>query len=402
VNQILSRLKLKNLAEISVSPVVLMVMIWAWQFSAHVFFETGLNKPSILVWAIVFVGIVAFVFGAILAYVSLPRKTVFQSTYSSWIAAGPFLIKISLPLAVFSAGALILRIDDQGFGLFLNIKVALLEESVSGNKSNLYFAYAIIFNALCVLYYCNTINFMAHKRTLWIVALTAILCLFSGSRGLLIMFLIAMFPAYIFHGKDQGPKILTLPIFMVALTLAFFFLYPIFFQSYEFGSDGSESLLDYMYTYLFSGISAFSYFVDNGTPSYDCILLIPRVITFIIDFIFSTNFYGQCPALFAEVDGPLTANVYSIFFQPMHDFGLLGVVFYLFTIGYVSMLAYLRGFFYGSVSWRFMYGIFFYSIFMSFFEDQFARGFIYYFFAMSVLSFVWIINVLDRRCQSHN
>ena len=395
MNATYRRANLKRIVEIVVSPTVFLATIWVLQFFAYTFFDTGVDAPSMTTWTVVFAGIVAFSAGAGIATVLQPRKTVLEEMDISLSRSGAILIKISIPFAIVSAAILVYRTNDQGLGLLSTLKADLLEESSSGNKSSVFFVYVIILNALCVLYYCNTVNFMNRKSTMLLVALTAILCLFSGSRALLIFFIVALFPALIFHQKKITLKATAMIILAAAVAFAFFFAYPILFQSFDVGSDGGTSLKNYLSVYLFSGIGAFGHFINTGEPSYQCMLTIPRPFMWLTDFIISSNLHEACPVSFHEVDIPLNTNVYSIFFTPMHDFGFGGVAAYLFILGLIVNFTYLRGFFSNRVAWRFIYCIFFFSIFMSFFEDQFARGFIYYFFATVVLAFTWLIRKLS-------
>ncbi|WP_211472313.1 O-antigen polymerase [Collimonas humicola] len=385
----------RKIIKLAISPFIFLTGIWGVQLSAYMFFNIGIDMPSAEAWAIVFSGCVAFAIGALMSYSILFKKksTLDQSVSLSQSALK--LVKLSGFMAVASVIILVYQTDAQGFEIFSVLKENLLQESTSGNKSGIYLVYLIVFNALCVLYYCSTIEVIFRKKTIILLIFTSVLCLFSGSRGLLILFVVALIPLMVFQHRKLTVKALILVLISVILTFSFFFLYPILFQSADFSSNG-EVFRNYLSVYLFSGIGAFSHFVDTGGPAYNCILTIPRPFLSAVDLIFSTNLIAACPTYFQETYIPLTTNVYSIFFPAMHDFGILGVVVYLFILGCIVNFAYLRGFHFNSKRWRFIYCLCFYSIFMSFFEDQFVKGFMYYFFAIVVLVFARGIEIIGK------
>jgi oligosaccharide repeat unit polymerase len=176
-------------------------------------------------------------------------------------------------------------------------------------------------------------------------------------------------------------------------------LYPIVFQALAL-SDARELLFNYAAVYFFSGISAFDDFLKTGTPIYECILSVPKPLNELLQL---TGAMGpmSCPSIFEDKYVPLATNVYTVFFQAYHDFGLVGVALYCVVVGSVSTLFYVRGYIQGSYLWRFGYCILFFSTAFSFFEDQYSRGAIYYFFALVVIvlniSLSFVARAIEKR-----
>ena len=385
-----------SVVQFFVSPPLAIAIIWIWQLFSYLAIDISLYQPLLLTWGVVFVGVLAFLVGVNIAYSLSKGGVVLEKNYVARQQAAEVLVIISLLAAIFSAGALTYLTEDRGFSLLLNIKLNLLEESASGNKETIYFAYMLIFNAICVLYYCSLVDYISSKKAQLLIVLTGVLCLFNGSRGLLVVFVVALLPSLVFHATNHDRKVLLLPLFFAISFVGFFFIYPSIFQGYEFQEGASDNFGGYLVVYLYSGISAFSHYLQYGSPSYDCFLMLPRPLAVGLDAIFSTGLSSSCPVLFDEIYVPYPTNVYSLFFLPMHDFGLLGVTAYLLLLGFVSGHAFVQGFLRNSVSWRFIYGILFYSILMSFFEDQFLKGFIYYFFAALVLVYFYIYKLITK------
>ena len=380
----MSKIDFKYLAHVVVSPVVFLIAIWVWQFLAHTFWNTGLDAPSADTWGTIIVGISGFAFGALIAYAlqrGLPPVPRFAPLHPDSVS---LLVRLSIPFAIIAAAILVFRAHAPVFEVFSAIKANLLKESAGGDKTNVLLVYVIIANIFCVIYYFNVAIDLNRWRSVLLIVVAAIISLFSGSRALLILFIVALIPALVFRIKSFSVKGVVLSVLGFAAFIAFFSLYPVLFQSADFGSD-DNALRGYLSVYFFSGVSAFSEFLHTGHPSYNCLLVIPRPLIWVANLFYSGNGYVDCPTFFDESHVPLTTNVYTIFYPPMHDFGVVGVFLYLAVVGFMANFAYLRGFISGDSGWRFIYCIFFFSIFMSFFEDQIGRGALYYAIAIFVL-----------------
>lgn len=374
-----------------VSPVVAFGIVWIIQSVAYFTLPINLPHPDTITWGIVVTGFLSLLTGA-LAF-GVPNQLVMQSSTIanvnstrsdrvSWM-----LLYTSIISSAIAALFLIATIERNEIGLLHSLKENILAESVAGNKLTTYFIYLFVYQNLLTLYYFNCNGFQKNKRTVLVFIAAILSALMSGSRGLLIFFLIALIPCIIckkheinFNGKVLGK--------LFAIIVIFFFVYPFVFQGMSVeGEDDWLSLRDYISVYLFSGIAAFNDYLQTNDPNYDCLLLAPRPALRILDALWQTNLASSCPASYEEKLLPLQTNVYSVFFAPYHDFGLAGVIFYLFVIGFVSQMAFTKGCLQNNNTWRFFYGILFYSIIFSFFDDQFARGAIYYSIGFTAIIF---------------
>lgn len=380
-----------------ISPVVVFGTVWMIQAVAHLLLPMNLTAPNIRTWGIVTVGFISLIGGSI-AF-KLTNKIVKQGNYVKINKAKKInavslpLVYISILCSILSAVYLYTNIEVNEIGFLHALKVNVLEESSERNKLNTYFVYFFIYQILLTIYYFNCNGFERNKKTAIIFTAGILAGLMSGSRALLVFYLVAIIPCIVSkkHKINFNSKLLTK--FTIILIL-FFFLYPFIFH--DMSIESSESWLDfinYISVYLFSGIAAFNSYVQQGLPHYDCILTVPGPLINTLDILWKTNLSISCPKIYDDILLPLPTNVYSIFFAPYHDFGLLGVFLYLFVIGFFSQMSFAKGCLQDNNTWRFLYCILFYSLTFSFFEDQFARGIIYYIFGFAVVAsnriFIW-------------
>lgn len=373
-----------------VSPVIVFGLVWVMQAVAHLTLPMNLTAPDILTWGIVIAGFISLIGGSIAFKVT--SQIIKQVSYVE-ISKTKKINSVSLPLiyisilcSILSAVYLYATIEVNEIGFLHGIKVNLLEEAVAGNKLTTYFVYLFIYQILLTIYYFNCNGFERNKKTAIIFTAGIFGALMSGSRGLLVFYLIALIPCIISkkHEINFNGKLLRK---FTLIVIFFFFLYPFIFQGMSVeNSDSWLNLFDYISTYLFSGIAAFNSYVQHGLPHYDCILTVPRPLINALDILWQTNLVVSCPKIYDDILLPLPTNVYSIFFAPYHDFGLLGVFLYLFVIGFLSQMSFAKGCLQDNNTWRFLYCILFYSLTFSFFEDQFARGIIYYIFGFAAVA----------------
>lgn len=346
----------------------------------------NITVPQIQTWIIVALGGCALMFGAMLAHILVttlglyPPNTVRKTTVRF---STPLLITalISSSLAI---AAIILSIDSGGVGFFNSLKQTTLTESATGQKKLVYLVYVLVFYVLLVLYYVNTVGFRRNSSSFLIYLSGIIASLMSGSRGLVVFLLVATIPCLV--GKKHETHLRTASLVKwLAVLVLFFFSYPIIFQGMTVTDIESWlALMDYAAVYGFSGVSAFDDYLITHAPEYDCLLLIPRPILGLIDFVTSSSLLESCPVTFDVKYIPSQTNVYSAFFAPYHDAGLLGIELYWSIVGFLAQITYLKGCVANLDNWRFAYCMLYFSLCLSFFEDQFSRGFIYYVFGLTV------------------
>ncbi len=370
------------------SPVVAFGSIWLLQALVYIALPIKFVPLDAETWVIVLIGYISLVLGAVAFILINQNKTqgrfIDNNTITESIKVDLRLLYASITISAISALFLMGIVEKNEVGFLHSLKESILAESTAGNKAIIYMIYIFIYQILLTIFYFNTIGFKKDIKSGLFFFAAIFSSLMSGSRGLLIFFLIALIPCIIskrheinFNGKIFGVILLFI--------IAFFFSYPFLFQGMSVEEEGGwVKLYDYISVYLFSGISAFNDVLKTNTPHYDCFLTIPRPLLSALDAMLQTNMLATCPAIFDVKHLPLPTNVYTIFFAPYHDIGLMGIVLYLFIIGFVSQIFFTKGCIQNDDIWRFFYGIFFYTIILSFFEDQFSRGVIYYVFGLAV------------------
>lgn len=385
-------LRYYNQALISViSPTVVFGTIWITQAFAYLILPINLVPPTQAAWLVVVTGFLSLFAGAF-AF-GITNRHIMQSIDSSLIKTvkpvqvSRQLIYASIALSASVVLYLIATIEKNEIGFIHSLKENLLAETVADSKGITYLIYFFIYQVLLTLYYFNCNGFKKDGRTVLIFLAAVTSAVMSGSRGLLVFFLIALIPCIAGkrHEFNFNVKALCqLSIFVVVS----FFVYPFVFQGMSTGDGFDWSVLvNYISIYLFSGIAAFSDYLKTNVPTYDCLLAAPRPLLGLLNTLSGMNLTVSCPPYYDEKLLPLPTNVYSIFYAPYHDLGLVGVIIYLFAIGFISQMGFARGYLHNNGSWRFFYCILFYSLVFSFFEDQFSRGAIYYFFgAIAVFS----------------
>jgi oligosaccharide repeat unit polymerase len=380
-----------------VSPIVAFGIIWVMQVLAHFTLPINFMPIESKTWLIVLIGYVSLLMGAAVLIIinQTGRRDEFikNNLAKKSTKFDVRLLYGSLICSIMSSLFLIATVEKNEIGFLHSIKESLLAESATGNKALTYIIYIFIFQVLLTIYYFNSNGFKKDVKTSVFFVSAILGSLMSGSRGLLIFFLIALIPCIISkkHEINFNAKILGLILMFIVI---FFFLYPFIFQEMSINDEGDWiKLFGYIFVYLFSGISAFDDVVKTNMPIYDCFLMVPRPLLIVFDVSLQTNMLSSCPAIYEEKYLPLPTNVYTIFFAPYHDIGVIGVVFYLFVIGFVSQLFFIKGCLQNNDTWRFFYCIFFYTIMLSFFEDQFSRGIIYYIFGLAA----FFSNVLIKK-----
>lgn len=372
-----------------VSPIFAFGVVWIVQVLAYLVLPINLTLPADATWLVVLTGFLSLTLGALVF--SLASQLVMENRQINYIGVVKSsevnlrLLYFSIFISAITALFLFLTIERNPIGFFLSIKENILAESAAGYKFNTYLIYVFIYQVLLTLYYFNCNGFEKNSKTVFIFIAAILSALMSGSRGLVVFFIIALIPCIIskkheveINGKTFGK--------LLVIIIASFFIYPFLFQGMTIEGEGDYlKLSDYISTYLFSGITAFDDYLQTNMPSYDCILTIPRPLLSFVDTFWQSDLIALCPSIYEEKLLPLPTNVYSIFFAPYHDFGLVGVGIYLFAIGYISQLSFTKGCLRNNDMWRFFYCILFYSLMLSFFEDQFSRGVIYYFFGFIVV-----------------
>ena len=367
-----------------ISPIVVFSAVWIIQALAYLVLPINLLPPSQEAWLIVTTGILSLfagslVFKVIDGYITQTRTSTFSKTSQSTLVSRKLLyssIALSMAVAVYLG----MTIDKNEVGFIHSLKESLLAEAVAESKSITYLIYFFIYQVLLTLYYFNCNGLKKDGRTALICSAAVISAIMSGSRGLLVFFIIALIPCI----ASQQEKLNLNARLLLKLTISvviLFFLYPFIFQGMATESSFEWLvLIDYVSIYLFSGIAAFSDYLKTDIPRYDCLLAAPKPLLLLLNKLFGINLALACPPYYDEKLLPLPTNVYSIFFAPHHDFGMMGVVAYLFIIGFITQMFFTRGCLHDNCIWRFFYCIFFYSLVFSFFEEQFSRGAIYYFF----------------------
>lgn len=371
-----------------VSPVVIFGIVWVSQTLAYAALPLHLIPPETETWYIVAAGYISLIFGSLAFSVfnrlEMTDLCINKEPKVGLVSVSPRLLYSTITLSFLAALFLFISIEKNEIGFLHSLKEVLLAESLTGSKEFTYIGYIFIYQVLLTLYYFNVEGFKKDLKTAGLIAAGVLGSCMSGSRALTIFFIVALVPCLINkkHEINVTPRLV---VTLLIIGVASFFLYPLVFQgmSLETGINWPE-LIDYMSIYCFSGIAAFGDFVKTNTPNYDCILMVPRPILYVFDGLQQANWLTSCPVSFEEKLIPISTNVYSIFFAPYHDFGISGVVVYLFVIGFISQMSFTKGCLQKSDVWRFLYGILFYSLILSFFEDQFLRGAIYYFFGLAV------------------
>lgn len=389
---------LKKIALNIISPNVIFLLIWLGQLLAHVFGVTGLNSPSWITWLVVLSGVLCFLLGSSLATLVVKSFSFNKTAKLRQIKANKANLQrldyfATFSIAISCASVFFLLKNFQIFDLsFLaNLKDNMLEESSTGNKSNIYLIYPLVFNALVSIYYICVNGRTKKAKSFAIFLVTSILCLFSGSRALLIFFWLALIPQIIYLKTVYRPSVIFTAIGAIVALLASIFLYPVIFHGAELDLTSNSYLLNYASVYMFSGVAAFNSFLENGHPSFDCILTVPSIFSQFLSLFFISSI-NNCPKFYPEVFVPLPTNIYTLFFPVVHDYGILGLLVYLSTIGFAASFLYINGFFRDSLECRFIYGIVFFSLVMSAFDDQFLRGYLYYFPAAFLLVVFRVIN----------
>lgn len=135
---------------------------------------------------------------------------------------------------------------------------------------------------------------------------------------------------------------------------------------------GSEFLLTYAQAYLFGGVAGLNTFVSTGVPSYATFLTIPRFAQYLLAPVLGLR--EPPPPYFEFVDTPLPLNVFTSIYPPLHDFGLVGVIFFFLAFGVVSTLAAIKFARTRGAVWNVVAGFLLYATVMTVFDDQFVRG----------------------------
>ena len=152
-----------------------------------------------------------------------------------------------------------------------------------------------------------------------------------------------------------------------------------------------DSVLNLLEVYLMGGIRGLSYFVQFDQPRYTAMLTFPRVLYDIFCQQGGCSF-PIAPPYYDFVETPVVQNIYTAFYPPLHDYGLIGVAVEFFLIGWIAQYSYGKSLT-GRTMWMYIHGFILYAIIMSIFDDQFIRALPV--FLMGLFAF-WFYEALAR------
>lgn len=183
------------------------------------------------------------------------------------------------------------------------------------------------------------------------------------------------------HTVRWGIRLRTLILYIACVISLFMFAFIALGRM-----TNEDTALNLLEVYLMGGIRGLSHFIQYNEPRYSALLSFPR-------FLYGV-FCGQggcefpiAPPYYDFVETPVVQNIYTAFYLPLHDFGLLGVIFIFLFVGIFAQYSYTRALS-GKAIWIYVYGFMAYAMIMSMFDDQFIRAMPVFLMGLFVFLFI--------------
>ena len=263
---------------------------------------------------------------------------IYESLISVYLSGSTISAARDISLENWSKGGFLLKLNS----VFINVAIAMMVSHIitAYNRDNkIPFLSIFIFILLTV---------SAYSRTHMLIGFSIIaICIIRDRQnplkiaGSFFIFFISLFMILSIVTKDNSSS--TLGSMQIALTQ--------------------------LEVYFFGGTAGLDYYYSMGTPSYNTILTIPKIVQSIFPLPMDLP-----PSYYDFVDTTPPINVFSSIYPPYHDFGMAGVAIMFFIYGFIatmSCILYSRS---GGLIALILAGFFVYSTLMSVFDDQFIRG----------------------------
>lgn len=346
-----------------VTPYGIFSSIWFVQMAYWFFRDYSVVEQTALV---VGVALIAFSIGCMLV----------ASMFASYARAGE--VKQILVVSAMDTLRMLVMI---AFGLYLLLFYLLVwrtldgqslaffrDEVLSGQYDpgilfRIYSLYAV-FVVFLIIFVCVKEVQENNKAPILLLLILVIATLMAMSRTLMLIGLTVFAVAYTVR---WGIRIRTLILYVACVVSLFMFAFIALGRM-----TNEDTALNLLEVYLMGGIRGLSHFIQYDEPRYSTLLSFPR-------FLYGV-FCGQegckfpiAPAYYDFVETPAVQNIYTAFYLPLHDFGLLGVIVVFLFVGIFAQYSYRRALS-GKIIWIYVYGFMAYAMIMSMFDDQFIRA----------------------------
>lgn len=352
-------------------PRLVFCILWASQLLGFMLFADDFTPFELLTWAVVEVGIVAFLAGATLAgFLPLPGKlynrvkTYDAASVRRFVNCALFIYLLAFLGAGFQLVS-ILSGEAPGPLSPPAIRQAIIQDFL-GERKILQVMRVFYFGVGLCVYLLAFSTFLSRR----VVGLILVVGLFSAiatsGRLYLLLFFIAA-AALLYRQK-------VISLRTVALGgLGFVVLFFLGAVVLEKGGDDGSVLYQIGWNakvYILSSLACFNNFVQTGDQQVLDGLLMPNFVRDAIDFAFGTELYPK-PDLHPFAKVPLQCNTYTVLFQLYHDGGLLLIFLGLFLIGAFQRFVYRYHLLSSSrLSW-YVFALSLYPLAMSIFEDAY-------------------------------
>lgn len=378
----------RNIALIKYAPIMVILAVW---FPQLLYRQLVAEKPfasvDAAVASLIIFAIGSYVIGAVVGktvtrrYLWLSLTESEESKHQGASVEATAIYKKFRLLLVFLA-----------FGFFLKTfalqiisgvdMAALRDEALSDwNEGGILVKLAAVgANGLaCLLLLCISLQYrMIQRLDVFLIILFLCVCIAAYARTLLLIGVFILLVRLVANHKS--PIVLTLKIL-----LGFVFLFLLLAVFGKNNSDANAAAMDLLIkhaeVYFFGGVAGLNTFALTGKPLYNSTLSVPR---FLHGF-FSIK--GDLPPQYFDfVETPIPLNVYTAIYPPLHDFGVIGVLFFFFFYGLVTATSCRKFAVTDSYVWQVTAGFLLYATAMSIFDDQFIRALpvflIFVFFAL--------------------
>jgi oligosaccharide repeat unit polymerase len=219
----------------------------------------------------------------------------------------------------------------------------------------------------CSLLLCISLQYrMTQRVDVFLVVLFLCVCIAAYARTLLLIGVFILLIRLIANHKS--PVILASKLLLGFVFL--FLLLAVFGKSHSDANAGAlDLLIKHAEVYFFGGVAGLNTFASTGEPFYNSTLSVPR---FLHGFL---SIKGDLPPQYFDfVETPVPLNVYTAIYPPLHDFGIIGVLFFFFIYGLVTATSCRKFVVTDSYVWQVTAGFLLYATAMSIFDDQFIRA----------------------------
>lgn len=383
-------------------------------------------KLNILVFLIIFIGILFFGFGEIFARLTNKDKVKNEFVYY------PIYIdkwKIYLMVIVIIMTIVLMFLDIKRicahFGFFSNsipdliafyrTKSALFSTELISSGGGISFVtnqLLKVCNIFCIIsIFCLANNLIIgekiYKNKIYIfpIICACILSLFTSGRGLLMRYIVCLFIIWTILYRNYNlngsvrEKILKMRkvtfkilktglIFLLVAILIFYFILPLV------GRNNNIQFLDYISFYFGAPIPSFNIFLES-IPYHSDVFgeeTLVGIYSFLNKFGI-TNFIQQASREFIDF-GNLSSNIYTSFRRYYYDFGVWGVVICQFIFGFTFTKIYQKSSQKGNTKWLLFYG-YMASILIDQIRDE---AFFVTFVSSSTIVYAILINIICFFC----